>query len=65
MSSILAGCHYAREMIEIEEIECPKCHKQDGMEMFVKDNITVGDSICDACGYTIDDGTRVGNKVKQ
>lgn len=59
MSNILAGCHDAREMKEIEEITCPKCHTVGGIEMILKDGVTLGESSCDACGYTIEEGTPV------
>ncbi len=65
MSSILAGCHDAREMKEIEEIECPRCHKESGIEVFLIDEYTLGDSVCDACGYTIEEGTPLADIVRK
>ncbi len=64
MSSILGGCHDARDMKEIDEIMCPKCHTEGGIEMFVKDGYTFGESICDECGYTIESGTSVADIYK-
>ncbi len=57
MSNVLSGCHDAREMKEIRELTCPKCHAVDGIEIISKDGVTIGDSICDVCGYVIEEGT--------
>ena len=46
-----SGCMDARNMTSIEEVKCPKCSAD--MEVFVRDGKTVGDSVCDNCGYTI------------
>ena len=46
-----SGCMDARNMTSIEEVKCPKCSAD--IEVFVKDGKTVGDSVCDNCGYTI------------
>ncbi len=64
-SSILGGCHDARDMKEIEEMMCPKCHKENGIEMFLKDGYTLGESICDHCGYTIPEGTPIAVVMKK
>ena len=44
-------CTEARNMILIKEVKCPKCSAD--IEVFVRDGKTVGDSVCDNCGYTI------------
>ena len=49
--SFFSGCQDARNMISIVEIKCPKCGAD--IEEFVRDGKTVGDSVCDQCGYTI------------
>ena len=46
-----SGCMDARNMTSIEEVKCPKCSAD--IEVFVRDGKTVGDSVCDNCGYTI------------
>ena len=51
MSDILSGCQEARGMTTIEKIDCPKC---GGMiEVFERDGLTVGDSVCEQCGCVI------------
>ena len=44
-------------MISIVEIKCPKCGAD--IEEFVRDGKTVGDSVCDNCGYTIKENQTV------
>ncbi len=61
MSNILGGCHDARDMKEIEEIMCPKCHTEESIELILKEGCTLGESICDACGYTIEEGTPIAD----
>lgn len=46
-----SGCMDARSMTSIKEVKCPKCSAD--IEVFVRDGKTVGDSVCDHCGYTI------------
>ena len=46
-----SGCTDARNMISIKEVKCPKCSAD--IEIFVRDGKTVGDIVCDNCGYTI------------
>ena len=46
-----SGCMDARSMTSIKEVKCPKCSAD--IEVFVRDGKTVGDSVCDNCGYTI------------
>ena len=46
-----SGCTEARNMISIKEVKCPKCSAD--IEVFVRDGKTVGDIVCDNCGYTI------------
>lgn len=52
-------CQDARNMKTIMEIECPKCHEEDGIEIILKDGATVGDSVCAECGYVIPEGTHL------
>lgn len=51
MSDILSGCQEARGMTTIEEIDCPKCGGV--IEVFERDGLTVGDSVCEQCGCVI------------
>ena len=43
-------------MTVIKEIDCPKCGAKDGIEVFERDGQTIGDSVCDQCGFTIPEG---------
>ena len=52
-----ADCHDVRNQNQIMEIECPNCHEPDGIEIFLKDGITVGESECEACGYILPEGS--------
>ena len=52
-----SGCTDARNMISIKEVKCPKCNAD--IEVFVRDGKIVGDSVCDNCGYTINDNLTV------
>ena len=56
-SSFFSGCQDARNMISIVEIKCPKCGAD--IEVFVRDGKTVGDSVCDQCGYTIKENQNI------
>lgn len=51
-----ADCQDVRKMTVIREINCPVCGARDGIEVFERENQTVGDSVCDKCGYTIPEG---------
>ena len=51
MSDILSGCQEARGMTTIEEIDCPRCGGV--IEVFERDGLTVGDSVCEQCGCVI------------
>ena len=57
-----ANCQDVRNQKQIVEIECPKCHEPGGIEVFLKDGITVGDSECDACGYVLPEGTALSEE---
>lgn len=46
-----SGCMDARSMTSIKEVKCPKCNAD--IEVFVRDGKTVGESVCDNCGYMI------------
>ena len=43
-------------MAVTKEIDCPGCGAKKGIEVFVRDNQTIGDSVCDQCGFTIPEG---------
>ena len=51
-----ADCQDIRKMAVIEEMDCPRCGAKDGIEVFERDSLTVGESICDQCGSTIPEG---------
>ena len=51
-----ADCQDVRKMTVIREIDCPVCGARDGIEVFERENQTVGDSVCAKCGYTIPEG---------
>ena len=51
--SVLAGCWDLRNMVGIHEIDCPRCGKKEGIEVFDRDNLTISDSVCSGCGYTV------------
>lgn len=51
-----ADCQDIRKMAVIEEMDCPRCGAKDGIEVFERDSLTVGESICDQCGYIIPEG---------
>ena len=51
-----ADCQDVRKMTVIREINCPACGARDGIEVFERENQTVGDSVCDKCGYIIPEG---------
>lgn len=48
-----AACWDARNMTSIREIDCPECGEKDGIEVFERDGLTVGESRCRKCGYEI------------
>lgn len=55
--SVFSGCQDARNITSIEEIKCPKCGAD--IEVFVRDEKMVGDSVCDQCGYTIKENQNI------
>lgn len=57
--SVFADCQDVRNMKTITEIDCPWCGARDGIEVFLKDGATVGDSVCDSCGHEIPEGTHL------
>lgn len=57
--SVFADCQDVRNRKAIEEVECPKCHEPGGIEVFLKDGYTVGESSCDKCGYHIPEGVHL------
>ena len=54
-----ADCQDVRGQKQIMEIECPNCHEPDGIEIFLKDGLTVGESKCAVCGYVLPEGSSV------
>lgn len=54
-----ADCQDVRGQIQIVELDCPKCHEPGGIEVFMKDGLTVEDSACVACGYVIPGGSNI------
>ncbi len=52
-----ADCQDARKQTRIEAVDCPHCHEKGGIEIFVKDGLTVEDSKCVSCGYILAAGT--------
>ena len=53
---MFADCQDVRKMAVIKEIDCPECGAKDGIEVFERDGQTIGDSVCDQCGFTIPEG---------
>ena len=51
------------EVVDIRTVvdgdPCPKCGAKNGIEVFERDNQTVGDSVCDQCGFTIPEGVEL------
>ena len=43
-------------MVGIHEVDCPRCGKKEGIEVFDRDSLTISDSVCSGCGYTIPEG---------
>ncbi len=60
-----ADCQDIRNQKQILELDCPKCHEQDGIEVFVKDGMTIGDSECEACGYILPEGTELDEEYQK
>ena len=63
--SVFAGCMDARNMIRIKEIDCPSCEKANGIEIYEKDGLTVGESSCIQCGYFIPDGVHLMKFIEE
>lgn len=57
--SIFADCQDERNKKTIMEIDCPGCQEEDALEVFIKDGVTVGESICTSCGYVIPEGVHL------
>ena len=51
-----ADCQDIRKMTVIKDIVCPRCGAKDGIEVFERDGQTIGDSVCEQCGFTIPEG---------
>lgn len=52
-------------MVGIHEIDCPRCGKKEGIEVFDRDNLTISDSVCSGCGYTVPEGVVLELYLKQ
>ena len=63
--SVLAGCWDLRNMVGIHEIDCPRCGKKEGIEVFDRDNLTISDSVCSGCDYTVPEGVVLELYLKQ
>ena len=48
----------------IKEMACPECGAGDGIEVFERDGLTVGDSVCCQCGFTIPEGVGLEDYLK-
>lgn len=57
--SVFADCQDERNKKTILEIDCSNCYEEGGIEVFLKDGATVGESVCSACGYVISEGTNL------
>lgn len=57
--SVFADCQDERNKKTIMEIDCPKCQEENALEVFIKDGVTVGESICTSCGYVIPEGVHL------
>ena len=54
-----ANCEDIRQMKTFEEIDCPHCGAKAGIEVIIQDGLSVGESICDECGYTLPKGVHI------
>lgn len=54
----MTGCQEARNAVTILEVCCPRC--REVMEVFVKDGAVCTDSVCEICGYQIEEATAQG-----
>lgn len=59
--SVFANCQDARNMKSIIEMDCSECGEKDALEIILMDGITVGESVCGACGYVIPEGLHLNN----
>lgn len=48
----------------IKEMACPECGAGDGIEVFERDGLTVGDSVCCQFGFTIPEGIGLEDYLK-
>ena len=60
--SIISGCQEGKVTPKLVEVKCPNCG--DVIELFVKmggslqeTGRTVGDSVCEKCGFVVQDGS--------
>ncbi len=62
--SVFADCQDERNKKTIMEIDCPICQEEDALEVFIKDGVTIGESICTSCGYVIPEGVHLEQFLK-
>ncbi len=60
-----AGCWDVRNMVGIHEVDCPRCGKKEGIEVFERDSLTISDSVCSGCGYTIPEGVALEKYLEE
>lgn len=60
-----ADCQDLRNQKQIVELDCPNCHEPGGIEVFLKDCRTIGDSECEACGYILPEGTVLDKNIER
>lgn len=63
--SVFAGCIDARGMVSVYEATCPRCKEEGAIEVFERDGQTVGESRCDACGFSIPEGIKYREFLEQ
>ena len=49
----------------IKEMACPECGAGDGIEVFERDGLTVGDSVCSRCGFTRNTTVPAGPRARR
>lgn len=60
-----ADCQDVRKMAVIKDVDCPKCGAKESIEVFERNGLTVGDSSCEECGYTISEGVILENHLNK
>ena len=64
--ALLSGCQEGKQTPKLTEVICPECGEV--IEVFVRQGgngedagRTRDDAVCDKCGYTIPDGSKIGD----